>query len=187
MSVVGGWCQFGLLLGHSDARLRHIQTAQNSTRQFQIKPKQTRQQIFLGAQQHKHTSSLSTVPCHVKPYKSAPSFISSWVTLVLAPNVLTYKHRMQCLAVEKMVQPHERGFCMDRKKWKGCQWESKRSRLNREDGTMHRVITAVYEQTDVYFALLQRMRNVWEGLRKLNTGRKGRRHTIWEKSPTRAN
>ena len=58
-----------------------------------------------------------------------------------------------------------------------CQWESKRSRLNREHGTTHGVITVVYVQTDTLHCTA--MRKVWEGLRKLNTGRKGRRRTIW--------
>ena len=55
----------------------------------------------------------------MKPYGAVPSFISSWVTVVLAPNVLTNKHRMQCLAVEKMVQPHERGVLHGSKEVEG--------------------------------------------------------------------
>ena len=60
-----------------------------------------RQQIFSGAQQHKNTSSVNSVQCHMKPYKTVQSFNFS-------PHVLTYKHRAQCLALEKTVQADER-------------------------------------------------------------------------------
>ena len=108
-------------------------------------------------------------------------------------NDATYKHCMQCLALEKMFRPHESRVLHEQKEVERVSIDGrvKRRRPNR-DLVLEDINCVKFLYSALHPLLVQIMSRVWDGrrgLRNLNCGRKGRRRTLgeWERSPTKPN